>query len=219
MNKKLLIVAVGLLIIPLYLNEAHAGSSRYALAAKAGTLGLGVEGTIKLSEKFNARVGVNAFSYDTDWDKDDINYDADIQLSTVAALIDWHPFGGSFRLTGGAMLNGNEVEADAKLNKSITIGDTIYTPGDVGNLKADIDFNSVAPYLGMGWGNAIGKNKRLTISFELGVLFQGSPEVDLSTDSALVSQSDLQKEEDNLQDEIDKYEYYPVAALSLSYHF
>jgi len=80
------------------------------------------------------------------------------------------------------------------------------------------------PYAGFGWGNAVGKNKRLGVSFELGVVFQGSPDIELeSTGGALSSspalQAEIAKEEKKIEDDIDDFEYYPVIALGISYKF
>ena len=46
-----------------------------ALAAKGGTLGLGLESTIALHPKFNAWVRFNYFPYDDDDTYSGINYD------------------------------------------------------------------------------------------------------------------------------------------------
>ncbi len=42
----------------------NAAANEFALGAKAGTLGLGLEGTVGMSEYFNMRVGLNCpFNY------------------------------------------------------------------------------------------------------------------------------------------------------------
>src|SRR6056297_1721923 len=78
---------------------AYAGKTSVGL--KVSTLGAGVEVERSFSEKFGGRVGLNYFSYSYDGTEEDIDYDFDLELLSGALLLDWHPFSGSFRLTGG----------------------------------------------------------------------------------------------------------------------
>lgn len=85
------------------------------------------------------------------------------------------------------------------------------------------DFDDVVPFAGLGWNTVFGKDGHWGFIFELGVIFQGTPEANLSITGPLKNdaafQANLAKEERNLQDELDNYEYYPVIALGLSYRF
>ncbi|MDT8317587.1 MAG: hypothetical protein RQ824_06295 [bacterium] len=223
MAKKIMAIIAGLFFLLIFIQPAAAGNSGVAVGVKAGTLGAGAEATVRLTDKLNLRLGGNQYSKEETGVEDDIEYDIELKLSSAAALFDWHPFGGVFRITAGALLNGNELEFDARPATTYTIGDTTYTIGEVGQLHGKVDFDDVAPYASIGWGNAVGKNRNITFSFELGAVFQGSPNVDLTATgtsaSDLAFQAELQKEEDNLQDELDDYKIYPVAAIGLSYHF
>ena len=75
----------------------------------------------------------------------------------------------------------------------------------------------------MGWGNALGEDKRWGFVFDLGVVFQGSPDADLTATGPLASDptflAELAKEEQQLQDEVDDYEYYPVVSIGVTYKF
>ena len=154
---------------------------------------------------------------------DDIEYNVDLKLMSLSALLDWHPFEGSFRISGGVLYNGNEIEVDSKLSGSYQVGDKTYTAQEVGTLKGKIDFNKMAPYLGLGWDTSFGKDKGFGFLFELGAIYQGSPDVNLSADGLLASNQDFQnnlaKEEENMQRDVDDYKFYPVVSLGLSYRF
>ncbi len=219
MKKIIVLLSVSFCFLLVSGQSVFAGSGPVGVGIKAGTLGGGVEVTIRMTEKLNFRVGGNKFSHDETATEDDIEYDMEIDLASAAALLDYHPFGGGFRLTAGALFNGNEINIKSTTAASYDIGGTIYNaqPGDVTGV---IDFKSVAPYASLGWGNAVGKDSNFSFSCELGVVFQGKPKVDLTTNVALgVAQAEVEQEERNLQESLDKYEYYPVASLGISYHF
>ena len=189
-----------------------------AVTAKLGSLGLGVEGTFGLAEHFNARLGINKFDYDRTETIDDIEYDLDLEWQSISLLADWHPFGNSFRFTAGLMSNGNELSGSST-GDNITIGDQVYP--NVG-LDAKLDFDATAPYLGVGWGNALAAGKGWGFNVDLGIMYQGSGNVTLTPTGAgavLVTPEDLALEEQRFEDDIKNYKYYPVFSFGVSYKF
>ncbi|GBD97670.1 MAG TPA: hypothetical protein ENG83_05220 [Nitrospirae bacterium] len=219
MNNKVIIAAAIFLLV--FTSTGYTQSSSIGL--KVSTLGAGLEVERSFTESIGVRIGANYFPYDHTDTLDDIEYNVDLKLMSVSALLDWHPFKGSFRISGGVLYNGNEIEADAKPSVSYTIGDETYDADDVGTLKGKIDFNEIAPYLGLGWDTSFGKDNGFGFLFELGAIYQGSPDVDLSADGLLANdqtfQNNLAKEEKNLQSDIDDYKFYPVISLGFSYRF
>lgn len=218
------ITTAGVVLLMLFAGVAQAEQKKFGLALKAGTLGGGLEGTIGISERFNARLGFNYFSYDTDETESNVDYEFDLTLQTLSLLLDWHPMGGGFRISAGAMNNGNDIEADGKARNGIyEIDNTNYTAAQVGTLKGEIDFNSFAPYVGIGYGNAVGKDKKWSFGLDLGVMFQGSADVSFSADGVLANdaafQADLEAERKQLEDSIDDFEFYPVIMIGVSYKF
>jgi len=199
-----------------------------AVGVKIGTLGLGAEATLGLTEKTNLRIGINSASIDLSAlaETDDEVEDAEeieltLDLSSVAALFDWHCFGGSFRLTGGALLNNNEATMEASVDESVEIGDSTYT---VSSLDGTVSFGDIAPYIGIGFGNAVDEEGRLTFAFDLGIMFQGSPEVEITataSNPALQNalNADLDKEAQTIEDDTEGLTIYPVISLGLAYSF
>ena len=172
-----------------------------AVSGRISTLGLGIEVTKSLTETINARVGGNYFSFSSDGTADDIDYERDINLCSGLVLADWFPFEGGFRMSGGLLFNGNGVDSTAKPAVEFNIGDIVYPAIQVGTLTGEMSFRKFAPYLGVGWGNAVGEDKKFGIVVDLGIVFQGSPDVNLSA-SGLITldptfQRDLAKEEEN----------------------
>ncbi len=217
------ILILGLLLLPSFSFAEGDYGSRIAIGAKAGTLGGGLEGAVKIVDNFNTRVGFNLFEFDYDGTESDVEYDFELKLLTFSALADWFPFSNNFRLSAGFMINENEINSSAKSSTDYTIGDTTYTANQVGTLKGNIGFNDIAPYIGIGYGNPFGDNGDWCLTFDLGVIYQGSPEVDLTADGLLASDAsftaDIKKEEDDLQDDISGFKFYPVIAIGVTYHF
>lgn len=194
-----------------------------AVELKAGTLGPGVEVNYAISPKFTVGLGVNKFTRSFSDTTDNIDYNVDLNLQTLALLANFHPFSGTFRLTAGVMNNGNELSMTGKGTGSDTydIGGQTYTAAQVGTLKGKVDFNAMAPYLGMGWGKSAESGFGLT--FDIGVLFQGSPNVSFSANGPIASdptfQANLKQEEANAEDDIKGFTAYPVVSLGLNYRF
>jgi hypothetical protein len=198
--------------------SANAEAMDMALTAKLGSLGLGLEGTFGLTEQFNARLGFNKFDYDRTESISDIEYDLDLEWQSISLLADWHPFGNAFRFTAGLMSNGNELSGSST-SSGLTIGDTIYP--DIG-LDAKLDFDATAPYLGVGWGNALATDRGWGFNVDLGIMYQGSGNVTLTptgANASLVDPNDVSLEEQRFEGDIKDYKYYPVFSFGVSYRF
>lgn len=196
--------------------------SGIALGVKAGTLGLGADVTVMVTEHVNLRVNGNYLQYDHEEEIDDIDYDLELDFQSLIALLDWHPFVNGFRLSGGAIFNGNELTLNGTPSENETIGGRRYTPEEIGTLMGDLDFDQLAPYVGIGYGRAVGPDRRWSFVFDLGLIFQ-SFEVDLRADGLLASdpqfRADLEEEEDDIQEELDDFKVYPVLAFGVAYQF
>jgi len=204
--------------------KTFAETGDFAAGIKAGTAGFGGEVIVGILDNLNFRTGYNTFSYDGNSTESDIDYDYKLKLNSLPILIDVHPFGGGFRVTSGIFINNNEVTGAAEpTGTTIEVGGTPYNVADVGTLNAKIDFNTTAPYLGIGWGNAVGKGSPLTIMLDLGIMFQGSPKVSLEATGNIASDAafkeSLDKEISDLKDDIEGIRYYPIISLGLAYRF
>jgi hypothetical protein len=134
--------------------------------------------------------------------------------------------GSGFRLSAGAVVNDNEVSGTGQgvPGTLLEIGDALFPAEEVGRLEAEVTFDDVVPYLGIGWGNAVADGGGLGISLDIGVLFQGEPEADFRAVGANPLIADLldqeiAAEEQEIQDDLDQFQYYPVISLGLSYKF
>jgi hypothetical protein len=62
----------------------------------------------------NLRGGVNGLNIDHDFNSNDVEYSADVKLLSGDLLVDWHPFGGSFRLSAGIAYDGNKADVTGR---------------------------------------------------------------------------------------------------------
>ncbi len=98
-----------------------------------------------------------------------------------------------------------------------------YAADEVGALGGDVDFRPVAPYIGIGWGNPLGRTGRWGLATDLGVAFTGSPDIDLCASGPIGAdptfQARLAEEEKDIQDDLDIFKIYPVLSINLYYRF
>lgn len=131
-------------------------------------------------------------------------------------------------MSAGILLNGNRLEVDAEPTAgTFEFNDVTYTVAQVGAAEGEADFNSVAPYVGIGFAKSPDADGGLSISGDIGVMFQGSPSFDLNvtctTAVAIVTcarlQSDADAERAAFEDDADEYKYFPVVSLGIGYRW
>lgn len=222
MEKKL--SAILLLVSSVFLCYCSgcADSGGLAIAGKASTLGLGGELTTGITSNVNARVGINTFDMDFDEEFDDVEYDVGLDFSSVSVLVDWYIFNDSFRISGGVISMDHELDLDATgpAGETEEIGDNTYTWADIGTLSGSVEVDDLAPYVGIGWGDPVNSGRRWGFYCDLGVAFTDSPDVKLTaTGVAAGLAADVQKELDDIEDDLDSFKFYPVLSLGLYYRF
>lgn len=200
---------------------AVAGSAQAAgIGLKAGTTGLGADVGWGVAPTLGARVGLSAMNVNTHVDTSDVRYDAKAKLRNLNLFLDWSP-AGPFRISAGFIPNKNKIDLSGQ-PRSAT-GSTIVPPGSslTGKVEPEREF---APYLGVGYGNVW--TKGVNFYFDLGVMFQGSPEVSMTLNCGTASaaqcaaaQSQLAAERQRVQDKVDKYKYFPVLGVGVTIGF
>ena len=198
-------------------SQSHA---QVGLGVKASTLGIGGELRVPLVSRFALRGGANFFSFSRDEEIEGINYDITPKLRNGAAYLDLHPLASAFRLTGGVVYNKNRINIRATPVTPIEIGDMTFQPSEVGELNGRIDVDDFSPYLGLGFGG----NGRVSLTFDIGVVFHGTPRASLTgitplTGSAkVIFDQEVARELADLQQAIDDESlarYYPVISFGI----
>lgn len=189
---------------------------------KAGTLGLGLDLSKSLSDKFDLRLNINQYDFDHSGTESGIDYDMNLKWQNTGLMLDWHPFGGGFRMSAGYVLNSNKISMAALPTSTYTLGNTTYTSAQVGALAGEVKFSN-GGYLGIGYGKG-GVREGFGFIFELGVLYQGSPKLNLTSTGGTLSsdptfQANLQSEIAQAEDGMKDYKLYPQVAVGVSYGF
>lgn len=215
MLKIILVAALSILTVPAF--------AAVAINAKVSTLGLGLEAVVPLTQTVDGRIGVNAYNYSISQSSTSngqtTNYFGKLKLGSLEALADWHPFDGSFRLTGGLLYNNNNLSMTAQATGgSVNIGGTSYpaNPGDY--VDASVKFKKIAPYLGIGWGS-VPKDSGFSFTSDIGVLFQGSPTTSVTTNISGATASDISKANSDLSSSVSRFKMYPVVSIGMGYAF
>jgi hypothetical protein len=204
-------------------SAAMAENNNFWVGVKAGTLGLGLEGSWRPIPWLDFRAGANRFDYDDSGSQAGINYDGTLTLETYYATGNFRFPMSPFRMTVGAFSNGNELELVSQPPASgfYEIGGAIFPASEVGTLSSGTSFDSMAPYLGAGFDFSIANRLGLTLDF--GVLWQGEPIVTLTADGSLandpVFETALAVERQQLEDEVKDFKAYPVVSLGFNFNF
>ena len=203
-------------------------ADHWEVSARASTLGAGLELKRTFGDSLSVRAVVNGFSYSLDEEYSDVNYEGDLKLKSGGLILDYHPGGYWFRVSAGLLLNGNELELDAKPARgTIDFNDVTYTAAEVGSAQGKAEFDSLAPYLGVGFSSAPGGDSGMSFSADIGVLFQGAPSfaLDVRCGTAVPAaqctqlKQDADAERAQFEDDADSYKYYPVVSLAIGYRW
>ena len=251
-------------LVPVYAQESATDARQheaipfvddFVILQRGSTLGFGPEVSRNLSPKLNFRVGFESLRDIDNRTKRRVHSRFDLKLRSFSFLLDWHPFGGSFRTTLGVLLNRHRLRVDAVPTETFTLdsaslsddelsaailrelnlttldlSDSVTIKGsDLLAARARVRFGDFAPYLGIGWGNTTQSDRRLHYTFDLGVAFHGSPEVELDVGGPLAQlareragselSAFLAREERRLEDDLKGADVFPVVSFGLSYRF
>jgi hypothetical protein len=202
--------------------NANDDKSGFALGFGVGTTGVSGSATYKLSDHFNVRGVYAQYDFSEQDTSSGIDYNFDIELNSFSLLLDYHPFATSgFRLSAGAVKNGTEFNATStQTTGNISVGNGSFTAAQVGTLNANVSYDSFAPYVGIGWGNAVSKNRNLSFAVDIGVIGMDDPTVTLTSSGGNAAvNAELENERRELEASLDDFALYPVVNLSLNYQF
>lgn len=205
---------------------------KVSVAARISTLGLGLEASALVTPNIAVRVGYNGYTYGHSASYQGVDYDGKLKLSSVPLLADLYPSQHSgFHVTAGLLFNSNTLTAHGRPSvnggtQTFTLNNNTYNVSDVGSLDGRVTFSKISPYLGIGFGKPSGGGSMLQLLFDLGVVFQGKPNLSLTrnggtTDPALASviDADLSAQRDKTRSDLNNFQFYPVISFGLAYHF
>lgn len=190
--------------------SAAAQELRITGGITAGTLGIGPELELRLTERLRVRANTAFLANDlveTENETDDLELDGNLRLRSGGAMLDAYPLGGGFRLSAGVRLSAMRATLRATPTTNVTIGTRTVTPVQIGKLRADYRVRDWAPALTLGYAGEL--RPRLVAGFEAGLLYHGAPRFS----------ADLERERMLTQNDMDDYKIYPMIQASLGYRF
>lgn len=200
-----------------------------AIEAHAGLQGMGLGIVAKISDRANFRLGGNYLNTRVTITESDVEYKARQEWRNAPLLIDFFPSaGGSFRLTGGVLFNGNKFSVESRPNSFgfLDLNNRTYSSTQVPSVTGTVKFNTVAPYLGVGWGNPVAAGRNWGFLVDLGLTYQGRAKASLSAQCGAVSAalcaqvvSDANAEAEALQRDLKDYRWLPFVQVAVTKRF
>jgi len=216
-----LLVRTGVVALLMAASGTALADNNFGIGIKAGTLGIGIEGTWRPLPYMDLRLGANAYDYNDTLSEAGIDYDADLTLKTYYATANFKFPLSPFRMTAGVYSNGNELNLISANTGNVTIGSIVYTAAEIGTLSSKTSFSSTAPYFGFGFDFTVLNKVGLNLDF--GVLWQDEPIVTMAATGLLASDpfflAELESERQELEDEMSSYKAWPVISLGFVYNF
>jgi hypothetical protein len=211
-------ITVALLVLP----ASAALADGHAVGLKVGALGLGAEYTYALTERIALRGALYGSQIGFDAEESDIDYEFDVVWDSLSAGVDFHPLKSALRLSLGLMQNDNRLELFSRPTQNVTIGDTTYTPSQIGTLTGGMQFDDTATMAGIGWDWSRDKSL-FGMSLDLGVVDQGSPTVTLQGNGSLLGnpafEQDIDAEAIQLAGEVEDLDLVPFLSLGFQFRF
>lgn len=205
-----------LCVVALLACSASVHASTFGVIPQAGLAGYGATVQWGFTPYLAVTAGYTGADFSVrDVETDDATYDGDIRLRNPQVLLNWAPFGGHFRVSGGLVASDSGFDLVARPND---------TPVDNLNVKADYK-HSVAPILTLGWESPI-MNKGLGYHLSAGVIYAGKPDVAISFRCKSIGPTPTQPEQEGcdqftanerreIEDELSKYQFLPVLQAGL----
>jgi hypothetical protein len=196
--------------------------------------GVGIDVTGALNRYLDARAGYSDLPYTyrksgtLSQSNGGLAYAGESQDSAWDLLIDYKPFGGTFRLTGGVYGPniGLKVTGVPTQTGTFTINGNTYSTNEVSDLHGKAGWYSVAPYLGLGrdgFNNASAAHP-FYFSFDLGVMLarpKNTLNYTCTAPATACSQlaSDVAAQQSKLNATIGSVTVLPLLQVGIGYRF
>jgi hypothetical protein len=223
--------------------------SGLAVGVKFGLAGIGFDvATPLIHQWINLRGGASFLTYTPSTiTTDNLNVNGTIKFQNAAAMADFFPFHGRFRLSAGATIYNNTgltATLSVPIAQSFTVGGTTYysEPYNVltnpnGPIQGTGVFtfggNQVVPRTTIGFGNMLPKKGHFTFETEIGVQYFSAPTVQyiftgtgcqnynattgVYSNCGPIPQTNITQEQNDLQNDLTDLKFFPILSFGLSY--
>ena len=213
----MLATVASLLAAPAFAGDDPA-YDRVFMIPHVSTLGAGVEAGYRFGRQWQVRAGMNGFAGNFVYKRDDYDLQSRVSLLNAGVTVDYFPVANEFYVSGGARLSANRIEGKVKnLRGRLKNGADVFVPNPLTNFT--VTQNIIQPYLGAGYSVMI--RKGLSLNFDLGALYAGTPSLDVDSRAHKLgfSKKDTRREIERAQERISPFRVYPVVKVGLKFDF
>ena len=227
--------------------EASQGGpfSGLGVGVKVGVAGIGFDvATPLVPTRLNLRGGATFFSYNLNLTtSDNLVVNGALKLQNSGVMVDWFPFRGSFRLSGGATVYNNKgvtATLNVPSSTSFTLGNDKYYSSTSNPLVGTGVFKlggNAGGRVSFGWGNLVPKKgHHFSFDTELGIEFVSKPTVALGFTGSVCTQAqgancstptnvssfpaftaDVASEQAKLQSDVNFLSFYPIVSVGVGW--
>jgi hypothetical protein len=221
--------------------------SGIGVEAKVGLGGIGFDVATPLVQSWlNLRGGASFITYSPSTiTTNSLNVNGTIKFQNADVMVDFFPFHGRFRLSGGiTTYNNMGVTANLTIptGQGFSVGGTTYfsEPYDpvanpagpiTGNGVFTFGDNKIAPRVTIGTGNLLPKKGRFTFQSEVGFQYLSAPTVVYSltgtgclndnagvySNCGPIPQSNVTAQEAEIQNNLSPLRFFPIFSIGLGY--
>jgi hypothetical protein len=221
--------------------------SGIAIGVKVGLAGAGFDVATPLVQRhLNLRGGASFITYAPNtFTIDNLNVNGSLKFQNAAVMVDFFPFHGRFRISGGATVFNNTALAatlSIPTGQSFSVGGTDYfsepynaVTNPAGPITGSGTFtfggSKVAPRFTIGTGNMLPGRGRFTFESEIGFQYFSEPVIvynisgtgcqnysaGVYSNCGPIPQSNVISEQNMLQNDLTDLRFFPVFSLGLSY--
>ncbi len=191
-----------------------------ALSVFVGTQSIGGDVKVGISKMLAIRAGAAFLPQQTGKNLIEItDFKSDntmlLESTNVHLFIDFKPFKSSeFRLVGGlAYFATATASFEVQPTDNFKFGDIVYTPEDIGKLKAALSWQGVAPYVGISLFRGFPK-KVFNITLDLGTYYLKAPDAHFTGTGSLANNSQNDKP---LTENVSCYRWLPLLQLNFNF--
>lgn len=197
-------------------------SAQLGIAARAGTLGIGGEVALDLSDRLVVRGGLGVTTLDVSTTFDGVRVDLELPDSWYNVGLDLY-LSRAFRIGGGLLIRPDDPTLTGAFEEPIDIGGRPFTPEEIGTLTGVLSSDDRAPYVLVGFGRHTASG--IGLSLDVGAAFTGDPSVSLSAEGGTFSDeaeldARLEQESRNFEDDMKTYlRIWPILSLGVRLGF
>lgn len=198
-----------------------------SVGGRVGTLGMGAEVTVALSERVAIRsgIGFSGFSVDVT-ERSNLADNRTAELSLPGALLTLGAEGsfGVLRAEAGLLMRSGDpaYEITYGSGASIDIGGGYYREPDVGTLTTTLVSRSIAPYALLGFAPNLSRGIALVVDLGAAFPLDAGLEMSATGDPAVLNSSgfraDLETERRDAEADAGAFlNYWPIISIGLRY--